>query len=138
MTKDVITHFLTCASRSKSVKIAFHNHKNSRENTIRVKLSIGADIASDLQWKDGIYLQIEGDRNILYLSKSIQSDDKEYKTFKGHKFKKIKGSYSYSVTFTSFFIPEIKSIRPVPFEIVDAFDEPSKDKCLKIFLEMIK
>lgn len=135
MTQDLNIHFISSSSRSNSVKISFHHHKNSRPNTIRAKLSIGVDIAKKLKWRDGDHLIIEGNRDELFVLKYRPDDDNEYMTFMGHKFKKVNGSYSYSVSFTSPFIPHDRKIRSVPFEIKD---DINNNKCLKIFLEMIE
>lgn len=127
---------ITERSRNNVVKVSFYSpylSKNSKKKNLRMQLSIGNDIAKELQWKDGDRIDIKADDKQLILSKLsdlIKIDD-GYQSFKGYKFKKISKSYSFCLNFRSFIVPKNNKIRIIPHDVIKTEDI----KYLKILLE---
>lgn len=130
--------FKTKQKREDVVKIFFFSNYTSRKTqtkTWRCYLYLGTDIVSQLGWKMNDHIRILrslDDNQTIQLHKRCQDEEEksEHKLFKGFTLRKVKGSYSYSLSFVWDNQDEIndladihKSIHTIQHEIIKGKEE---------------
>src|SRR5271163_449089 len=99
----------TKQKREDFIKISFRSIYTSRktqQKVGRIYIYIGVKIISELNWKNEDYIRVFrstklGDNwdEITLMKRKEEDKDDEYKRFKGFKIRKMRGSYSYLLSF---------------------------------------